>query len=68
MLKEGKSNPNFDGSRFLLFRSEASRGEGRSGISQQLASGSYRNFKHSHSNKNTSPLWSFLPWQALAFP
>lgn len=68
MLKEGKSKPNFDGSRFLLFHSKASRWEGRSSISRQLASGSYRNFKHSHSNKNTSPLRSFLPWQALAFP
>ena len=68
MLKYGKLKPFSDGPHFLLFHSKVVCGEGRSSISRQLASGSYRNLKHSHSNKNTSLCWSFLPLRAVTFP
>lgn len=68
MLKYGKLKPLSDGPHFLLLHSKAACGEGRNSISRQLTSGSYRNLKHSHSNKNASLCWSFLPSQAVAFP
>lgn len=67
VLKYGKLKTLSDGPHFLLFLSKAACGEGRSSISRQLTSGSYRNLKHSHSNKNTSLCWSFLPLRAGAF-
>ena len=67
ILQYGKLKTLSDEPCFLLFHSKAACGEGRSSISRQLASGSYRNFKHSHSNKNTSLHWSFLPLWVVAF-